>query len=250
MGLRVAARESSQERLQNKQHEGQNHERRIVAAISIAFFASCAVCAAPASAHGHAKHLVRIYKATLLLNTENQSPFSGADLNNRGEVAGRVNVPDALWRDGAVEALGSLPGMPDAEAKGINDFDHVVGVSFDSRTGIERAFLWRQGRMKPLPLMHEARNESSSALAINTWDQILGSEQITGGALSRATLWERGHAFDLNALASAGDLPKPHVTLRSAFRINEWGQILALAENDQEANTQFYYLLTPTFVWR
>jgi hypothetical protein len=43
-----------------------------------------------------------------------------------------------------------------------------------------------------------------------------------------------GRAFDLNALVRAADALRPHVTLFSAFRVNEWGQIL-VAARDRES---------------
>jgi uncharacterized membrane protein len=352
--------------------------RHILAALSIAFCAIFALHAEPSSANGHGKHLVRIYKATLLLNPDTQTQFFARDLSNRGEVSGEINGPDGrlhaaiwrhgrvvpleefdlsiessavtlndhgdvagldgthtqffgvfwhdgavtmlgssegdltlvpkrmnnrgqvvassglgipyvwtggsfeqleqapdgqnafgedinnagsvtgwdvgptgtralLWRNGTVEVLGSLPGMTDTRALGLNDFDHVVGVSQNLSTSIERAFFWRHGQMKQLPLVHRADDESSTALAINTWGQVVGNEKTGGSGLTFAVLWERGRAFDLNALIRSA--LKPHITLRSAFRINEWGQILVSAEDDRVVNADFTYLLTPVYEW-
>ncbi len=151
-----------------------------------------------------------------------------------------------LWRDGAVEVLGALPGMTDTEAKGLNDFDHVVGVSLNWRTGVERAFLWRQGEMQELPLLTQADDESSVALSVNLWGQVVGNEQPANSDASVAVLWERNRAIDLNALVRATQFLDSHITLRSALLINEWGQILVYAQDDRAENADFYYLLTPT----
>ncbi len=122
-----------------------------------------------------------------------------------------------------MEPLGSLPGMTDSEAKGLNDLDHVVGVSLNWRTGVERAFLWRQGDMQELPLLNPADDESSVALSVNVWGQVVGNEQPANSGESVAVLWERNRAFDLNTLVRSADVLDPHITLRSALLINEWG---------------------------
>jgi uncharacterized membrane protein len=177
----------------------------------------------------------------------------GADINYRSHVVGsetsEAGTHAALWRDDTVEVLGLLPGMTDAEANGIDALDRIVGASWNSQSGARRAFLWRHGAMTALPLVHRAKGESSAALAINNWGQIVGQEQGAGNAPSRAVLWERGRAFDLNALIRPGSALKPHVTLRTAFRINEWGQILVSAQDDRVSDERFY-LLTPAYEWR
>jgi uncharacterized membrane protein len=356
---------------------------KVLAALCAAFCLIFTVHAAPASAHGHGKHFVRVYKATLLLNPESQEPFVARDLNNRGEVAGSIKgtrihgpnfsqaaiwrhgrvvqlenfygqsidsgaraindfgdavgsdgsstvttgvfwdngvpvrvgsdegefhlfpkrlnnrgtviaisddnysfvwnggsfgplLPDGhisfpedinnagnivgwdngptgtralLWRDGTVEALTTPPGMTDAQATGIDDFDHVVGFALDSATGIQRAFFWRHGEMKKLPLVRTG-DKKAAALAINTWDQVVGNEESAGSSLTFAVLWERGRAIDLNFQIKSASALYPHITLRSAFRINEWGQILVSAQDDRVADEELFYLLTPTYEWR
>jgi uncharacterized membrane protein len=173
------------------------------------------------------------------------------DINLAGHVAGwdvdtEATARAVLWRDGTVETLGALPGMTDTEAKGLNDFDHVVGVSLNWRTGVERAFLWQQGEMKELPLLNAVDDESSVALAVNMWGQVVGNEQPANSGESVAVLWERNRAFDLNTLVRPTSYLDPHITLRSAILINEWGQILVYAQDDRAENADFYYLLTPT----
>jgi len=175
-----------------------------------------------------------------------------ADINYRSHVVGADVGPNGaravLWRDGTVEVLGSLAGMTNSEATGIDAFDRIVGFSSNSQTGMQRAFLWRHGAMKELPLL--AKGDSTAALAINDWGQIVGREQAAGNVPSRAVLWEGGRAFDLNALIYRASTLESHIALRSAFRINEWGQILASAQNDPASGDERFYLLTPVFQWR
>jgi uncharacterized membrane protein len=178
------------------------------------------------------------------------------DLNNLGHVAGLdVSNPmlsrAVLWRDGVVEPLGLLPGMTDSSADGLNDFDHVVGSSFHNRTAAQRAFVWRQGVMTALPLLHDVDGERNAATDINLWGQIVGNEQLadTPGQ-GIAILWERGRALDLNTqLTPATPLP-PNRMLISAYKINEWGQIVASATDGVEPFYEFSYLLTPAYEWR
>lgn len=173
------------------------------------------------------------------------------DINFAGHVAGwdvdtEATTRAVLWRDGMVESLGSLPGMTDTQAKGLNDLDHVVGVSLNWRTGVERAFLWRQGDLQELPLINPADDESSVALSVNVWGQVVGNEQPANSGETVAVLWERNRALDLNTLVRSAHFLDSHITLRSAFLINEWGQILVYAQDDRVENADFYYLLTPT----
>lgn len=364
-------------------------KRHIHAALAAIFCLVLTVLAGTSSAHGHERHLVRLYKATLLLDPDTQTPFVAGDLNNLGEVAGDAKRPTldwpgqlpyqaavwrqgqvtrlqepqlplasgasglndrgqvigevdtttvswgALWTNGAlstvgsiegtfnfsltginnrghiitatgnegvsylldevhghtglqpapggsgtsaeginfadhvvgsdfgpngrrallwtddtVEMLGTLPGMTESEAKRINSFDRIVGFSRDSQTGLQRAFLWRNGRMRALPLIHRADDELSTAADINDWGQIVGNEKAAGSTISHAVLWEHGRVFDLNALVRAADALQPHVTLFSAFRVNERGQILVAARDDRVGNIDVFYLLTPVFEWR
>jgi uncharacterized membrane protein len=181
---------------------------------------------------------------------------SPANINEVGHVAGSDHVGDpahsraVLWRDGTVELLGTPSGMTDSEATGLNDFDRVVGVASNRETGVERAFSWNRGRLKVLPLLHRSDAEEwSEAHAINDWGQIVGNEGSPGGT-PHAVLWELGRVFDLNALVRPTDHLGPHVTLTSASRINQRGQILVSAHDDRTVDTELTYLLTPVLEWR
>ncbi len=361
-------------------------KRYLLLALSCAFFVIGVVSGAPAAAHGphagHGRHLVKVYKATRLIDPVTQAQFGGLDLNNRGEVVGSVNRPNfsgfqaavrrrgevirlpeladttssqatatndrgdivgtdtlgsqgtvpviwrrnsgtveqmgspapgaifqpirlnfrrqaigftnsgqylweagnftllepgpdgrnpfaedlnnaghiagwdvttgvahtraVLWREGAVELLGVLPGMTDSRAEGLNDFDHVVGDSINLSTSSGRAFIWRQGEMKALSLVHDVAGETSSARNINLWGQIVGYENLAGSAgNSIAVLWERGRAFDLNTLIRAADALPEHFRLTSAYRINEWGQILATGSGRSQRHRRVHVPADP-----
>jgi len=181
-----------------------------------------------------------------------RNPFPTA-INNAGSVAGwQVQPADSmttqasLWRDGSVELLGVLPGTTDSEAEAINDFDHVVGVSYG---GIEKAFLWRDGAMTALrPVV---KGESATALAINDWDQVTGYEYSDEDGLPFPVIWEHGRATRLIDLIRPADRAKmnPDYTLRTAYSINDWGQILVDA-SDPDWMSDYVYLLTPVYEWQ
>jgi probable HAF family extracellular repeat protein len=59
-------------------------------------------------------------------------------INNRGEIVGTVGSADnttqfaAIWQNGALTNLGTLPGDLAAIASGINDRGQVVGSTWDA----------------------------------------------------------------------------------------------------------------------
>jgi probable HAF family extracellular repeat protein len=69
-----------------------------------------------------------------------------------GDVSGGVltaNFQATLWTAGGLVNLHTLPGDATAEATGINDFNQIVGTSFDA-AGAPRVFLWENGQIYDL----------------------------------------------------------------------------------------------------
>jgi probable HAF family extracellular repeat protein len=69
-----------------------------------------------------------------------------------GDVSGGVltaNFQATLWIAGGLVNLHTLPGDATAEATGINDFNQIVGTSFDA-AGAPRVFLWENGKIYDL----------------------------------------------------------------------------------------------------
>jgi probable HAF family extracellular repeat protein len=107
------------------------------------------------------------------------------DINNAGHVVGEMNRVDGgsskafLFSAGAVQDLGKVStGHSSAQAFGINNAGHVVGVSspsWMSPTG-ERAFIFRDGVMQDLNNLIPANSGwvLSRAVDINEAGQIVG----------------------------------------------------------------------------
>ena len=76
--------------------------------------------------------------------------------NNQGQIVGTVVSADgttqygALWQNGALTNLGTLPGDVAAIATGINNRGQVVGSTWDSKFNWSHGFIWQDGVMTDL----------------------------------------------------------------------------------------------------
>ena len=82
---------------------------------------------------------------------------SAWNLNNKGQVVGRLLVPDAkeggvahafLWQDGVLTDLGVPAGDDNSEANSLNNGGQIVGdsgVGFIESYAPDRALLWQNG---------------------------------------------------------------------------------------------------------
>lgn len=175
-------------------------------------------------------------------------------VNNPGEIVGSSAEYDAkeytsiehavIWRDGDITDLGTLGG-DSSLALGINDTGQIVGISttvpgeslyFDGT----HAVLWENDTPTDLGVLKTGAQ--SRATAINSEGQIVGASSITtdGSSFNRAVLWQNGDIYDLNELVS--NLPEGW-SLESASDINDAGQIVGFASNNEGAQVSF--LLTP-----
>jgi probable HAF family extracellular repeat protein len=118
--------------------------------------------------------------------------------------------------------LGSLPGLPDSRAHGINELGQVVGFSsfFDPETTdeISKSFLYSGGVMTDL----NVPGTYSAAEDINDFGQIVGWMAANG---QRAYIYEDGVVTDLNTLIPPGS----GLTIHAATAINNAGQIVGYA---------------------
>jgi probable HAF family extracellular repeat protein len=110
-------------------------------------------------------------------------------INNRGQIVGTVGSPDgttqygALWQNGALTNLGTLPGDVAAIATGINSKGQVVGSTWDSDFNWSQAFIWQDGVMTDLNTLFPASSNLYATMAnkINERGQISGMATVLSG---------------------------------------------------------------------
>jgi len=121
-------------------------------------------------------------------------------INDRSEIAGQVASADgktayaALWKDGKITNLRTLPGDAAALATGINNYGQVVGSTIDSNGDWSHGFIWENGEMKDLNTMFPA----SSNLYITMANEINDQGQVSG----MATVLSGPHAGEIHALVA------------------------------------------------
>lgn len=121
--------------------------------------------------------------------------FSRArSINDRGEVVGESIKPPyrfrhaVLWREGTpVVDLGTAGGL-ESMAYDINDAGVVVGAAIRQH-GNARPFVWRNGRMRLLPLP-DLPIEWSEATAINDRGEIVGFAALGNFAQVLGVAWK------------------------------------------------------------
>jgi len=142
----------------------------------------------------------------------------GQGINNHGQIVGIVGSADgttefgALWQNGALTNLDTLPGDFAAIATGINNRGQVVGSTLDSGFNWSHAFIWQDGMMTDLNTLFPASSNLFATMAnkINESGQISGMATVLSGPHAGDT-----HAFlatPLNASvgASVADVARTH----------------------------------------
>jgi probable HAF family extracellular repeat protein len=113
----------------------------------------------------------------------------GQGINNQGQIVGTVGSSDgttqyaALWQNGAITNLGTLPGDFAAIATGINNRGQVVGSTWDSNFNWSHAFIWQNGVMTDLNTLFPASSNLYATMAnkINERGQISGMATVLTG---------------------------------------------------------------------
>jgi probable HAF family extracellular repeat protein len=137
-------------------------------------------------------------------------------INNLGDVVGQVSPPSHafLWKDGAMEDLGTLGGGG-SSATGINDAELVVGQA--SGPNFLHAFAWtREAGMRDLGTLDGDFASSSGAGAVNNLGQIVGASYSHALGTSRAVYYHDDEVTDLGSLALYSD----------AFAVNDLGEVV------------------------
>jgi probable HAF family extracellular repeat protein len=110
----------------------------------------------------------------------NNQGFSAGFSDTPGDVSGGVltaNNQAALWTPWGIVNLHTLPGDATAQATGINDFNQVVGTSFNA-DGSSRVFLWEDGQLYDLNTLLQA----DAPLYVVSSGDINDRGEITGAA--------------------------------------------------------------------
>jgi probable HAF family extracellular repeat protein len=110
-------------------------------------------------------------------------------INNQGQIVGTVGSPDgttqygALWQNGAITNLGTLPGDFAAIATGINSKGQVVGSTWDSNFNWSHGFIWQDGVMTDLNTLFPASSNLFAIMAnkINERGQVSGMAIVLSG---------------------------------------------------------------------
>ncbi|MHB8812954.1 MAG: hypothetical protein ACYDAE_06770 [Steroidobacteraceae bacterium] len=119
-------------------------------------------------------------------------------INSRGQIVGTVGSADgttqfaALWQNGVLTNLHTLPGDYAAIASGINDKGQVVGSTQDSNFSFVHAFIYQDGVMTNLATLFPASSNMLPTMAnsINSAGQIAGMGTVLSGPHKGET-----HAF-------------------------------------------------------
>ena len=111
-------------------------------------------------------------------------------VNDQGQIVGEVASADgttvygALWQNGAITNLGTLPGDFGSLASGISSKGEVVvGSTWDSNFDWSHAFIWQNGVMTDLNTLLPASSNLYATMAnkINERGQISGMATVLTG---------------------------------------------------------------------
>lgn len=159
--------------------------------------------------------------------------LSGSAINNAGQIAGVMPVPEGshafLYTNGDVRDLGTLGGTRSV-AYGLNDRGMVTGDA-SPPSGPGHAFVHANGTMRDLGTL--PGGSSSIGLAINNDEQVTGSA-ATGAGQTHAMLTDQGGMRDLGTLGG---------NFSYGSDINDAGHVVgasSLAGNEDGRHAFFY----------
>lgn len=141
-------------------------------------------------------------------------------ISDTGEL-GRASA--VRYENGAITALGTLPGSPISSANAVNERGDAAGYSTILIKGgyYNRSVIFSGGTVIDLGLLGSPLN-SSVGYDINNWGEVVGVEKRNTGG-STGFLFADGQLLDLNALVEAPE----EWTITAARGINDQHQIAA-----------------------
>ena len=142
-------------------------------------------------------------------------------LNDQGQVALIITTaPDtvhaALWDDGVLTDLGTLPGNLYSQAHGINNRGQVVGYSYGG--GVSHGVIWENGATTTLGFLDGG--EGTYPTLINDLGQVAGYA-YTGQFERHPFFWDHGVMTDLSLPLTRGSV------VGEALGLNNHGQVVA-----------------------
>lgn len=126
--------------------------------------------------------------------------------------------------------LGTLGGTQ-SEARGINNYGHVIGSAALSGDVVSHAFLYKNGAMTDLGTL--AEGSWSWAYGINDADQVVGASYYSAAHITHAFLSKDVGMTDLT--------PSPTYSSGTADDINNYGQIVGTAAIPYQDSHAFLY---------
>jgi len=120
------------------------------------------------------------------------------------------------WSGGSVARLPNLPGVTNAEARGINNSGQAVGFSNVFASGLSGATMWSGGSVTQLPTF--PGTIQALAFGVNNSGAMVGYNTV--GDTNVATEWSGG------AIVNLGRLPAAWGSVASG--INDSGQIVGI----------------------
>ena len=143
-----------------------------------------------------------------------------------------------LWENGHSIDLGSLGGVMNNLAHGVNESGDVVGESDTTGDATTHAFLWSHAKKKMEDLIPADGDVFSVGIGLNNSREAVGLSGDASGNI-RAILWRKGLPVDLNTLVPGNS----SLYLLTSCSINDGGQIIGIAV-DSDGNVHGY-LATP-----
>ncbi len=160
-------------------------------------------------------------------------------LNDAGQAAGTsFNIPGHarafLW-DGATHRVGSLPGYPYSEARGISSAGDIAGFSETGRADRRRAWVTRAFLRRPgeaLTDLGTLGGPYSAAYGVNALGTVAGKADTDTIGATHAFAWADGQMTDLGTLGGANSV---------AYAVSDTGSIAGASETDA-AGTRHAFL--------
>jgi probable HAF family extracellular repeat protein len=142
-------------------------------------------------------HAVSWENGTALALQDFGTGATAQGINDQGQIVGIVGSADntteyaALWQNGVLTNLGTLPGDFAAIGTGINNRGQIVGSTLDSGFNWAHAFIYQDGVMTDLNTLFPASSNLFATMAnkINERGQISGMATVLSGP----------HAGDIHA---------------------------------------------------